>query len=170
MKCDDCVNLWKLTSTAKSASTDSERVRMHLMTCSACENEFEALTAESELYARYDRELQISPAVWNGISARIATEAAAIESREQRDVRGWFAGLFAMPRFGLAFSGALAILVVMFAVGYLYLRTQPERQLLAANAKVSAPAARQSRCRSERRDLLARNRAIQKIRCGLIRI
>jgi anti-sigma factor RsiW len=41
---------------------ESERVRTHLMTCSSCENEFEALTAESELYARYDRELQISPA------------------------------------------------------------------------------------------------------------
>jgi anti-sigma factor RsiW len=124
MKCDDCVNLLAAYVDGEVGEQDSERVRMHLMTCSACENEFEALTAESELYARYDRELQISPAVWNGISARIATEAAAVESREQRDVRGWFAGLFAMPRLD-SLSGALAILVAMVVVGYLYFRTQP---------------------------------------------
>jgi hypothetical protein len=139
MKCDDCVNLLEAYVDGEVGEHESDRVRTHLMMCSACENEFEALTAESELYARYDRELQISPAVWNGISARIATETVAIESRQQRDVRGWFAGLFAMPRFGLAFSGAVAILLVMFAVGYLYLRTQPDRQLVAANEKGVRP-------------------------------
>lgn len=34
--------------------------------------EFAALTAEQELFARYDREIEISPAVWNGIEERIA--------------------------------------------------------------------------------------------------
>jgi hypothetical protein len=132
MKCDDCVNLLEAYVDGEVGEHESERVRTHLMTCTSCENEFEALTAESELYARYDRELQISPAAWSGISARIAAEPSAIESRERRDVRGWFAGLFAVPRFGLAFSGALAVLLAMFAVGYLYLRTQPEQMLLAA--------------------------------------
>jgi len=132
MKCDDCVNLLEAYVDGEVDEHESERVRTHLMTCSSCENEFEALTAESELYARYDRELQISPAAWSGISARIAAEPSAIESRERKDVRGWFAGLFAVPRLGFAFSGALAVLLAMFAVGYLYLRTQPEQRLLAA--------------------------------------
>ncbi|HSQ24939.1 MAG TPA: hypothetical protein VLN44_11020, partial [Pyrinomonadaceae bacterium] len=90
--------------------------------------------AESELYARYDRELQISPAVWNGISARIAAETPAVESHERRDRRGWFAGLFAVPRLGFAFSGAMAVLLGVFAVGYLYLRTQPVQELHVAGA------------------------------------
>lgn len=132
MKCDDCVNLLEAYVDGEVGEHESEPVRMHLMTCSSCEHEFEALTAESELYARYDRELQISPAAWSGISARIAAEPLAIESRERRDVRGWFAGLFAVPRWGLAFSGALAVLVAMVVVGYLYFRTQPEQRLLAA--------------------------------------
>jgi Putative zinc-finger len=133
MKCDDCVNLLEAYVDGEVGEHESQRVRTHLLTCSSCENEFEALTAESELYARYDRELQISPAAWSGISARIAAEPLAIASRERRDVRGWFAGLFTVPRFGLAFSGALAVLVVMVVVGYLYFRTQPEQRLLAAS-------------------------------------
>lgn len=132
MKCDDCVNLLAAYVDGEVGEHESERVRTHLLKCSSCENEFEALTAESELYARYDRELQISPAAWSGISARIAAEPLAIESRERRDVRGWFAGLLTVPRFGLAFSGAMAVLLAMVAVGYLYLRTQPEQRLLLA--------------------------------------
>ena len=132
MKCDDCVNLLEAYVDGEVGEHESERVRTHLLTCSSCENEFEALTAESELYARYDRELQISPVAWSGISARIAAEPLAIESREQRDVRGWFAVLLTVPRLGFAFSGALAVLVAMAVVGYLYFRTQPDQRLLAA--------------------------------------
>jgi hypothetical protein len=134
MKCDDCVNLLEAYVDGEVGEHESERVRTHLMTCSSCENEFEALTVESELYARYDRELQISPAAWSGISARIAAEPLAIESRERRDVRAWFAGLFAVPRLGLAFSGAMAVLLAVVAVSYLFLRTQPEQRLLVAGA------------------------------------
>jgi hypothetical protein len=140
MKCDDCVNLLSAYVDGEVGDEhESERVRTHLMTCSSCENEFEALTAESELYARYDRELQISPAAWSGISARIAAEPSAIESRERRDVRGWFAGLFAVPRLGFAFSGALAVLLAMVVVGYLYFRTQPDQRLLAAGTNNVRP-------------------------------
>lgn len=134
MKCDDCLNLLEAYVDGEVDEHEYARVRTHLMTCSGCENEFEALTAESELYARYDRELQISPAVWNGISARIAAETPVVESRERRDARGWFAGLFAVPRLGFAFSGAMALLLAVFAVGYLYLRTQPVQELHVAGA------------------------------------
>jgi hypothetical protein len=133
MKCDDCVNLLEAYVDGEVGEHESERVRAHLMMCSSCETEFEALTAESELYARYDRELQISPAAWSGISARIAAEPLTVQPPARRDARGWFAGLFAAPRLGLAFSGAFAILLAMFAFGYLYLRTQPQQRLLAAS-------------------------------------
>jgi hypothetical protein len=132
MKCDDCVNLLEAYVDGEVDEHESDRVRRHLMTCVNCETEFEALTAESELYARYDRELQISPAAWTGIAARIASENPAVESRERRDMRGWFAGLFAVPRLGFAFSGAFAVLLAMFVVGYLYFRTQPDQRLLVA--------------------------------------
>lgn len=40
-----------------------------------------------------------------------------------------------MPRFGFAFSGAAAVLLAAFAVGYLFLRTnKPDQLLLATNS------------------------------------
>ena len=131
MKCDDCLNLLEAYLDGEASEHDSELVRTHLATCSKCANEFEALMAEGELYARYDREIQISPVVWNGIAARIATETPAVK-RERSDLGSWFAGLFAVPRIGFAFSGALAVLIAMVAVGYFYLRPQPDQRLLVA--------------------------------------
>jgi len=143
MKCDDCVNLLEAYVDGEVGEQQAESVRTHLMTCSACVSEFELLTAEAELYARYDREVQISPAVWNGITARIAAEPAAVETRERRDLRGWLAGLFAVPRLGFAFSGAMAVLLVMVAVGYLYTRTDqsPQRLVAASSERVKAGSA-----------------------------
>lgn len=140
MKCDDCVNLLEAYVDGEVGEQQAESVRTHLMTCSACESEFELLTAEADLYARYDRELQISPAVWNGITARIATEPSVVETRKRRDLGGWLAGLFAVPRLGFAFSAAMAVLLVMVAVGYLYMRTDqsPQRLLAASSERVRA--------------------------------
>src|SRR5262249_32407931 len=138
MKCDDCVNLLEAYVDGEVGEQQAESVRTHLMTCSACENEFELLTAEADLYARYDRELPISPAVWNGIAAQIATQPSAAAMRERRDLRRWFAGLFAAARLGFAFSGALAVLLAMVAVGYFYFRTgqSDQRLLVASSARV----------------------------------
>lgn len=136
MKCDDCINLLEAYIDGEAAAHEADLVRTHLVTCSGCAGELEALTAEGELYGRYDRELSMSPAVWNGIAARIATESPAVETHSDQDRRGWFAGWFSVPRFGLAFSGAMAVLLAMFVVGYLFLRTsQPDPQLLLASAE-----------------------------------
>ena len=136
MKCNDCLNLLEAYVDLESTERETEQVREHLITCSACTSEFEALSAERELYARYDRELQVSPATWNGIAARIATESRPVE-RSRSESRGWFAGLFAMPRFGFAFSGAAAVLIAAFAVGYLALRTnEPERLQVVSSGEL----------------------------------
>src|SRR5262252_1738322 len=138
MKCDDCLNLLETYLDGEAGEHDTELVRTHLMTCSGCASEFEALSAENELYARYDRDLQISPAVWNGIAARIAPETPVTEVRERRDVRGWFAGLFVVPRLGFAFSGAMAVLIAMVAAGYFLLMT-PDQPVYRASSGVLTP-------------------------------
>lgn len=140
MKCDDCLNLLEAYVDGEVDERNAESVQKHLITCSACESEFEALTAESELYARYDRELQISPAMWNGIAARIAAETPAVRP-VRSESRGWFAGLFAMPRLSFAFSGAAAVLIAAFAIGYLFLRTNepvPLRAVLSGPVRPSS--------------------------------
>jgi hypothetical protein len=124
MKCDDCLNVLEAYVDGEAGERNAEQVRAHLMKCASCTLEFEALTAETESYARYDRELPISPAVWNGIEARIAA-AGDGASRPKLSVTQWFAGLFAIPplRFAMP-AAALALIAVI--VGVAYWRTRPE--------------------------------------------
>src|SRR5207249_11689013 len=62
MKCNECLNLLGAYLDGEANERQADQVRAHLTTCAQCENQFEALTAENEIYARYDREIQISPA------------------------------------------------------------------------------------------------------------
>jgi len=82
------------------------------------------LTAENELFARYDRELEISPAVWSGIAARITTDANSA-AKSRFSFSEWFAGLFAMPSFRFAMP-AVALALIAIVVGVAYFRTRPQ--------------------------------------------
>ncbi|HEX3144842.1 MAG TPA: zf-HC2 domain-containing protein, partial [Pyrinomonadaceae bacterium] len=123
MKCDDCLNLLEVYLDGEAGERNREHVQEHLMKCAGCTSAFEALTAENEMFARYDRELEISPAVWNGIAARITTDASAAPSKFS--LSEWFAGLFAMPSFRFAMpAAALALIAIVF--GVTYFRTRPQ--------------------------------------------
>lgn len=127
MKCDDCLNLLEVYVDGEAGERNSEHVQEHLMKCASCTSALEALTAENELFARYDRELEISPAVWNGIAARITTEANSA-AKSSFSLSEWFAGLFAMPSFRFAMP-AVALALIAIVVGVAYWRTkQPAPQ------------------------------------------
>ena len=126
MKCDDCQNLLAEYIDGETIDTEAEQITAHLITCAACTSEFEALTAEQDLFARYDRELEITPAMWTAIQARTAAESRPVVSSSKFSPREWLIGLFAAPRFGLAFSGAMAVLLAAVVIGVMYLRTQPQ--------------------------------------------
>ncbi|HEX7722114.1 MAG TPA: anti-sigma factor, partial [Pyrinomonadaceae bacterium] len=111
---------------------NNDQVREHLMKCESCTGEFEALTAERELYQRYDRDLQISPAIWNGIAARIAENRESV-AKPKSNLAEWFAGLFAIPRFGFAIP-AVALVAIALVLGLAYWRT---RQPVAPPDKVA---------------------------------
>lgn len=143
MKCDDCRNLLAEYIDGEAIDTEAEQITAHLITCAGCTSEFEALTAEQDLFARYDRELEITPAMWNAIQARTAAESRAVVSSSQLNPRAWLAGLFSAPRFGLAFSGAMAVLIAAVVIGVMYLRTQPQiappSEVVIANTPGTVP-------------------------------
>jgi hypothetical protein len=143
MKCDDCLSLLTEYIDGEVGEHDAAQVSAHLMTCVNCANEFETLTAEQEIYARYDRELNISGSMWNAIEAR--TNAERVPAQKS----GWrvsLAALFAIPRFGLAFSGAMAVLIIAVVAGVMYLRTQkqPVDKQLARNGNPIVPAEKEA--------------------------
>jgi hypothetical protein len=124
MKCGDCLNLLEAYVDGEAGERNAEQVRAHLIKCASCTFEFEALTAESEVYARYDRQLEISPAVWTGVAARIAAEGNGA-ARSKFRVTQWFAGLFAIPSLRFAMPAAAVVLIAVI-VGVAYWRTRPE--------------------------------------------
>jgi anti-sigma factor RsiW len=123
MKCIDCVNLLEAYLDGEAGERNSEHVREHLIKCASCTSAFEALTAENELFARYDRELEISPALWNGIAARLAADGNGAP-RSKFSFTKWFGGLFAIPSFRLAMP-AVAFALIAMVVGVAYWRTRP---------------------------------------------
>jgi hypothetical protein len=123
MKCEACLNLLEEYGDDELLAHDTAQVGAHLITCARCANEFDTLGAEQEIYARYDRDLEVSPSLWHTVEAAIAPERAAIDGRTRLSLRKWAAGLFAAPAFGVSFAGALAVLIVAAIVGVAYLRT-----------------------------------------------
>src|ERR1041385_5880901 len=139
MKCDDCVNLLETYLDGEATERESDQIQTHLATCSMCANQFEALTAENEMFARYDREMEISPALWNGVAARIALEDRQVESKSKTDLGEWIAGWFAMPSFRFAMPAMALVLIALF-IGLAYWRTRPQQPISGKDvAKVENP-------------------------------
>ncbi len=142
MMCDDCLNLLAEYIDGEASEPEAELVGAHLITCAGCTSEFEALTAEQEIFARYDRELNISPSMWHAIEARTAPAIRQVDTSVRPGLLEWFSGFFAAPRFGYAFAGALAVSIIAVVFGLMYLRTSQEpagQPQVARNEKPVAP-------------------------------
>lgn len=143
MKCDDCLNSLEEFIDGELAGDDLEQVNNHLVVCQHCSIQLESMTAEKEVYARYDRELEIAPSMWQAIAARTESESRAVDSQSRPGFREWFAGLFAAPRFRYAFSGAFAVAVIAVVVGVIYLRTHQQQpkpiDIVASSIDVVTP-------------------------------
>jgi hypothetical protein len=125
MKCDDCLNLLAEYIDGEASEHQAAQVSAHLITCAGCASEFEAFTAEQEIFARYDRELNIPPSMWPAIAAR-TSERRPADTTSRSSLRTWVVGLLGVPRYGLA--GATAVLMVGVVVGVIFLKTRPVNQ------------------------------------------
>jgi hypothetical protein len=126
MKCEACLNLLEQHVDGELARRDAEAISAHLITCARCSGAFDQLAAEQEVYARYDRELEISPSLWGGIEARIARENRAVVSSSRFNLRELFAGLFVGSRVGFGFAGATAVLIAAIVIGVAYIRARKQ--------------------------------------------
>jgi hypothetical protein len=139
MKCDDCLNLLAEYIDGEAIEHDAERISAHLITCAGCTSELEALTAEQEIFARYDRELSISPSMWQAIETRTAPASRQADASSGVGLLEWLSGFFAAPRFGYAFAGALAVSIIAVVFGLIYLRSHQQPEQLAKNERKIVP-------------------------------
>jgi hypothetical protein len=111
MKCEVCVDGLEEYLDGELPADEQEQISAHLITCADCSATFGAFTAEQELFALYERELEVPPFLWT----RIAQQTVATNNGKRAGWRAYFAGLFATP-----LAGAIAILLVAIAVGIVY--------------------------------------------------
>lgn len=98
MKCEVCLERLEEYLDGELAGNDREQVAAHLIACGECSTEFDLLGEEQELFARYDRGVEVPPFLWTRIAARLPVAQ-----------RRWF-DLFAVR------AGAMAIVLIAIVI------------------------------------------------------
>jgi hypothetical protein len=104
MKCEVCLELLEEYLDGELSPADREQVDLHLIACAECSASFASLTAEQQLFARYDRELDVPPFLWTRVAAHTVSESNVVAKRS------W------LPRVSLKPSLASAIVVSLIAI------------------------------------------------------
>src|SRR5215216_707190 len=111
MKCEVCLELLEEYLDGELPPPEHAQVGEHLITCAECSASFAELTAEQELFAHYDRRVEVPPFLWTRIAAHTVAE---------NDVprNGWYKRLAAV--FATPLASAIAVLLLAIAVGLVY--------------------------------------------------
>ena len=123
MKCEVCLPLLEEYLDGELAADDREQIDAHLITCNECSESFAALTAEQEIFARYDRELEVPPFMWTRVAAHTVAERNVAK-------RGW-----------LSLAGAIAVTLIVIATGVVYLSSNktPDTKIAKSPSQPSSP-------------------------------
>ena len=121
MKCEVCVERLEEYLDGELPGEEQEQVSAHLITCGDCSATFGELTAEQEMFALYERDVEVPPFLWT----RIAQHTVAANNGKRT---GWRALFLATP-----VAGVIAIVLVAIAVGVVYVmsRQVPENSRVA---------------------------------------
>lgn len=132
MKCEICLELLEEYLDGELTSADHEHVSAHLIKCTGCAATFAALTAEQELFALYDREIEVPAFLWTRVAAHSHSE-----KNPQPGWRAYFARLFTMRSASL--GGALALLLLAITFGAFYFSRRPASKTDVARTPQEPP-------------------------------
>jgi hypothetical protein len=129
MKCEDCRELLEEYLDGELAPLDRNNVVAHLLACVYCSESLAELTAEQELFARYDREMEVPPFLWTRVAAHTVSETAK---------HSWLPNPFGKR----SFASAVAVLLIAIAFGVVYLLSghkAPEPKIAASPTQAPNP-------------------------------
>ncbi|MBC7911077.1 MAG: zf-HC2 domain-containing protein [Pyrinomonadaceae bacterium] len=115
MKCLECLPLVEEYVDGELNVKDAERVTAHVAACKSCAGAVDALLREQEIYAGYQREVEVMPAMWQNVRARIEAEKATPPVKAEPRIQGWLAALFGTRL--LLRRPAFAVALVLIALG-----------------------------------------------------
>ena len=136
MKCEDCLDVIEEYFDKELNALGSIEVAAHLIACPTCAEVHEALKQEHAAYASYKRDIEVTPALWQGIQSRLKAETVQpviVQETPAESIglferlRSFFAETMRAPRFSPALSAALVIVAVgatVVVMNYLNSRNQ----------------------------------------------
>jgi hypothetical protein len=113
MKCEECRSILEEYVEGELEQPSSDRVGSHLNVCASCAATYEELRREQEIYARYERNLEASPALWTAIEKAIEKQKVDRKTPSFARFRHWLIGVISTPRF----TPALTVALVFLAIG-----------------------------------------------------
>jgi len=129
MKCDECLPRIEEYVDGELDGRTMERIAAHLSTCESCATEVTELQRDAEIYAQYRRDLEVTPAQWNIVRARIEQEKDSSLSNPATRLHEHPGVIFGSGRrFRPAFAAALLLIIIGIAAGVIYLNSR-QRQV-----------------------------------------
>jgi hypothetical protein len=125
MRCVDCLPLIEDYFDGEVEERTAAQMSAHLSSCADCSAALDALSFEQETYARYDRGIEVTPALWARVSAEIAREPISENRIEDRPflsrVRASLAAALSTLNARPALASVLALMLLGVTAGSLWL-------------------------------------------------
>lgn len=120
MNCEKCLPLVEQYFDHELDDQAADLVAEHMAACSSCASAYQKLQREQDFYRAYECDVEVTPAFWANVSARVAQENAAPSARPLLRLREWFVdtfGAFGNPRFSASFTAAIVLVAIAITVG-----------------------------------------------------
>lgn len=138
MKCEECLPRIEEYVDGELDGRMTERLTTHLSICKECAQELATLRREQEIYSNYQRDIEVTPAQWNIVQARIEQEKDARSPVPRASLRERLGKLFhSGKQFRPAFVAALVMIVVGIIASLVYLNSRQRQAELAQTPKPS---------------------------------
>jgi hypothetical protein len=126
MRCVDCLPLLDEYAYGEADDRTAMLLGAHVAACEECSAALDALRAEQQLYALYERPVEVTPALWQAVRAEIARGESAAQTRPARPspfarLRGRFASAFGPLVARPALASGLSVALVGLVSGALWL-------------------------------------------------
>lgn len=139
MKCEECQTLIEDYVDGVLGEKAGALVSTHIAACSDCASFREGVIREQSIYARYERDVEVTPTLWSSIEARIKQDRAAEPAGWLARLREQMVGVFAAPRLSPAFAFAIVLVAIAVTVIVMTRLNPGVREVANNNANVAIP-------------------------------
>src|SRR5262245_7573763 len=133
MKCEDIQIIIEDYADGVLGEREAEKISAHLRECAKCSEVYALFQREHSIYARYERDVEVTPDLWAGVEARIKRENIVAPGLLTRLRQNLLSALRA-PRLSPGFAAAMILIAIGITIGLMNLKSnRPAPQITAVD-------------------------------------